>query len=128
MSAPEILCAPHPRGAEIARTIRSQIGIDAWLAVSARQPRWWTNSTGDVVFSFRFGSRYGLAKWIEITYTVADDYDVVAYKIRRNGLRQTITAPDQYAENGIETCEWDGVYFDDLPRLVRRANLLAELS
>jgi hypothetical protein len=125
----EIQTTPHPRGVEIAKTIKSQIGLDSWLAVSAREPRWWTSPTGDVVVAFRFGSAYGLAKWCEITYSVAsDDYDVLAYKIHRNGMKRTLSAPDTFAENGIEVCAWDGVYFDALPRLVRRANLIGELS
>ena len=125
----EIQCFPNPDAFSIASTIKNQIGLDAWLAVSGRDLRYWTNATGDIVFAFRFGSRYGLPKWIEITYQQAsDDYDVIAYKIRRNGVKATLTIPDAFNENGIERAEWDGVYFDALPRIVRRANLIGELS
>ena len=98
-----ITCTSHPRGNEIATTIKRQIGLDAWLAVSARNPRWWTNETGDVVFAFRFGSRYGLPKWCEITYqSVSDDYDLWAYKIHRNGCRR---APSPRS-SAMNRCGW----------------------
>ena len=52
----------------IAQTIKQQIGIDTWLAVSARNPQWFLNDDGDTVLRFRFGNRYGLPHFIEITY------------------------------------------------------------
>lgn len=108
-----------------ARTIRAQIGTDAWLAVSARQPKWWTDG-GDVVFAFRFGSRHGLPKWCEITYRKGrDDYDVTAYKIHRNGCKRVLSATD---EDGIERADWTGVYADRLGPLVREANTIGELG
>jgi hypothetical protein len=100
----------------IAATIRQQIGVDAWLAVSAREPKWWTDDQGRVVFAFRFGDRYGLPKWCEITYRPgSDDYSVKAYKIHRNGCKRTI---DQF----------DGVYADALGFLVRDINSEAEFA
>lgn len=119
---PDITCTPHPRGVEIAKTIRDQIGLDTWLAVSARNPRWWTDSTGDVVFAFRFGSRYGLARWIEIAYReVSDDYDLLAYKIHRNGCKRTFRFEG-------ESTEYEGVYAASLAPLIRSINQQADFQ
>jgi hypothetical protein len=101
---------------DIAETIRRQIGTDAWLAVSGRDSKFWANDDGDAVFCFRFGSRYGLANWCEITYKRgSDDYSIWAYKIRRNGKAQAIA-------------QYDNVYFDSLGFLIRDINQEAELS
>ena len=108
-----------------ARTIRAQIGTDTWLAVSARQPKWWTDG-GDVVFAFRFGSRYGLPKWCEITYRKGrDDYDVTAYRIHRNGCKRVLSITDEY---GLDQTDWTGVYADRLGSLVRQANTIGEFG
>jgi hypothetical protein len=122
-----IACTSHPQGREIAATIRRQIGTDAWLATSARDPRFWTNETGDVVFAFRFGSRYGLPKWCEITYRRAsDDYGVIAYKIHRNGCKKTLNQPDEIT--GTYWAEWNGIHADMLGTFIRIANQMGELS
>lgn len=119
----------HPRGAEIATTMKRQIGLDAWLAVSARNPRWWTNDDGNVVFAFRFGSRYGLAKWCEITYRPgSDDYAMTAYRIRRNGCKSVLSIPDEYEPSGRDTADWDGLYADSLGIFVRSANEIGEFA
>lgn len=125
----EIQCSPHPQGQQIASTIRRQIGTDVWLAVSARNPRWWTSPTGDVVFAFRFGSRYGLAKWCEITYqSSSDDYDLIAYKVHRNGVKSTLSLPSEYEADGVERAEYEGLYADTLPTFVRSVNLMGEFA
>jgi hypothetical protein len=107
---PELRCTDHPCGRGIADAIKMQIGTDAWLAVSARNPRWWTNSNGDVVFAFRYGNRYGCPCWCEITYQDAsDDYDVRTIKVRRNGHVDVLS-------------EQDGVYASSLGEVIREAN------
>ena len=114
---------------EVASTIKRQIGIDAWLAVSARDPRYYSTDDGTVTFSFRFGSRYGLAKWCEITYKRgADTYDMVAYKVHRNGVKKTLSIASKYEPDGVESASYSNVYFDMLPSLVRQANTIGELS
>jgi hypothetical protein len=81
------------------------------------------------VFAFRFGNRYGLAKWIEITYKRgADLYDIVAYKIHRNGVKKTLRVASEYELDGYEYTSYEGVYADNLPSLVRQINLIGELS
>jgi hypothetical protein len=112
---------------EIASTIRKQIGTDAWFAVSGRDAKWWTNDKNEVVFAFRFGSSYGLQKWCEITYRAgSDDYAIKAYKIHRNGSKRILSIGDGWG--GIETAEWDGVYWESLGAWVRQANQLGELA
>jgi len=113
----------------IAQTITKQIGSNVWFAVSARDPKWWTKDTGDVVVAFRFGSRYGLPKWCEITYKQGiDTYDVSAYKIHRNGAKRMFTLADKSAMDGLERSGWEGIYADRLAEVVRRANLMGELA
>ena len=114
---------------DIAATIRDQIGLDAWLAVSGRTPRYWRLDNGDVTFAFRFGGAYGLAKWCEITYkTGADLYDIVAYKIHRNGAKSTLRIASEYEVDGFEYTQYEGVYADSLSSIVREINTIAELS
>lgn len=123
--------ATQPRDAsQIAATIRQQIGLDAWLAVSARQHRWWLNGrTGFVTFTFRFGSRHGLPKWIDIAYNRATDlYDVQGYKIHRNGCARVFKLPSDFDPDGYEYTDYKGVYADSLPDLVREINRLAEIA
>jgi hypothetical protein len=111
----------------IAATIRQQIGTDAWLAVSARDPKWWTSDSGDIVLAFRFGSRYGLPKWCEITYRSGrDSYDIGAYKIHRNGCKKTLSVPDEIT--GTYYADWTDIYADNLGSFVRIANTMAEIS
>lgn len=99
----------------IAQTIQRQIGTDAWLAVSARNASYCETPEGTQL-RFRFGDRYGLAKWCEITYKRgSDDYAIAAYKIRRNGKREALAF-------------YEGVYADSLGFLIRDINLEAELS
>lgn len=94
----------------IAQTIKQQIGIDTWLAVSARNPQWFLNDDGDTVLRFRFGNRYGLPHFIEITYRPGRDlYDLKGYKIHRNRCR---TVLDDYTD----------VYADSLGFLIRDIN------
>lgn len=89
----------------IAQTIIEQIGTDAWLAVSARNPI----DHGDKI-TFRFGSRYGLPHYIEITYRHAsDDYSIVGYRVHRNGCKRVIA-------------EYDGITWESLGWLVRDIN------
>lgn len=111
----------------VAAIIRSQIGTDAWLAVSGRNAKWWTNDKNDVVFAFRFGSSYGLQKWCEITYRAStDDYAITAYKIHRNGCKKVLSIGDGFG--GRDTAEWDGVYWESLGTWVRQANLIGEIA
>ena len=114
---------------EVASTIKRQIGIDAWLAVSARDPRYYSTDDGTVTFSFRFGSRYGLAKWCEISYNRGTDlYDIVAYKVLRNGVKKTLRVASEYEMDGYEYTSYSGIYADSLPSLLRRINVIGELS
>lgn len=114
---------------QIASTIRDQIGLDSWLAVSARTPRYWSTEDGNVTFSFRFGNRYGLAKWCDITYKPGTDlYDIVAYKIHRNGVKKTLRIASEYELDGYEYTSYEGVYADNLPSLVRQINTIGWLS
>lgn len=95
----------------IAQTIRQQIGTDTWLAVSARD----AVDHGDKI-TFRFGNRYGLPNYIEITYRRAtDDYSVKAWRVHRNGCIKVLA-------------ECDRVYFDLLGWLVRDINNEAEFA
>lgn len=113
----------------IATTIKQQIGTDAWLAVSAREAKFWTADNGTTTLAFRFGDRYGLPKWCEITYRPgSDDYSIHAYKIHRNGCRKTLRIASEYEPSGYEYAEYEGVYADSLGMLVRYANQIAELS
>jgi hypothetical protein len=115
--------------ATVAITIRQQIGADSWLAVSGRDPRYWTSDNGEVTFAFRFGSTYGLPRWCEITYKRgSDDYTIHAYKIHRNGVRKTLSVPSDYEPDGREYTTYEGVYADRLPSLVRYINTIGELS
>lgn len=95
----------------IAQTIRQQIGTDTWLAVSARD----AVDHGDKI-TFRFGNRYGLPHYIEITYRRStDDYSVKAWRVHRNGCIKVLA-------------EYDRVYFDLLGWLVRDINNEAEFA
>lgn len=115
--------------AMVAYIIKQQIGIDAWLAVSARDPRYWSTEDGAVTFTFRFGSRYGLQRWAQITYQPGKDlYDVCAYKIHRNGVKKTLRVPSAYEPDGYEYTEYEGVYADRLDSLVRHINRIAEVT
>lgn len=116
-------------GSQIAATIRQQIGLDSWLAVIAREPRWWQNSeTGYITFTFRFGSRHGLSKWIDVAYNRATDlYDVKAYKLHRNGCKSTLKIPSEFEPDGYEYFEYEGIYAESLPDLVREINRLGEI-
>lgn len=112
---------------EVASTILTQIGTGAWLAVSGRDAKWCVNDKDEVVFAFRFGSSYGLQKWCEITYRAgSDDYAIKAYKIHRNGSKRVLSIGD--GSGGIDTAEWDGVYWESLGTWVRQANQLGELA
>ena len=115
---------------QIAATIRDQIGLNAWLAVSARQARWWINGqTGHVTFTFRFGSRHGLSKWVDIAYNRGTDlYDVKGYKVHRNGCHSVFKLPSEFEFDGYEYTEYEGVYADSLPDIVREINRLAEIA
>jgi hypothetical protein len=86
---------------DTATTIKKQIGIDTWLAVSARSAQFFALDNGDTVFKFRFGSRYGLGHWVEVTYRSArDTYDLSAYKVHRNGCKSVFgTYTDVYADS-----------------------------
>ena len=87
-----------------------------WLAVSARNPRWWTDDNGDVVFAFRFGNCYGLPHWCEITYqSASDDYDVYCYKVHRDGCKRALQSEDGMAD-------WNGVYASSLGSIIREVN------
>jgi hypothetical protein len=113
----------------VALTIKKQIGTDAWLAVSGRNERYWTTDDGNVTFAFRFGNAYGLPKWCEITYkTGADLYDIVAYKIHRNGVKKTLRIASEFELDGYEYTSYEGVYGDSLPALVRDINTIGWLS
>lgn len=112
--------------ADIASTIKAQIGTDNWLAVSARAPKFWTDDAGNVVFAFRFGSRHGLAKYVQITYRDrTDDYAIQAFKVRRNGLRETFKVVNDW---GVEYTESDGIYADQIGWIVRYYNTIAEFA
>jgi len=114
---------------QIAQTIHEQIGLDTWLAVSGRDRRAYIDEDGNVVNQFRFGSRYGLPKYIDITYKRGrDDYNVHGYKIHRNRVVSTFSHASEYELDGKEYAIYDGVYADQLPELVRRINVLSELS
>lgn len=114
---------------QVAQTIRAQIGPNVWLAVSAREARVWTTDDGAVTLAFRFGSRYGLAKWCEITYRPGKDlYDICAYKIHRNGVKSTFRIASEYELDGYEYTEYSDVYADSLANLVRQINTIAEVS
>lgn len=117
-------------GSQIAATIRQQIGLDAWLAVSAREPRWWQSSeTGNITFTFRFGSRHGLSKWIDVAYNRGTDlYDVKGYKLHRNGCRAVLKLPSEFELSGYEYTEYEGIYADSLPDIVREINRIAEIA
>lgn len=113
----------------VAITIKDQIGTDTWLAVSAREGKWWTDDNGDVIFAFRFGGRYGLAKWCEITYRRgSDDYAVTAYKIHRNGCKVTLKIADRYEYSGYDTANYYGVHAGLLSFTVRHFNQMGELA
>lgn len=100
----------------VAATIRQQIGTDTWLAVSARKPKYRLDGNNNTVFSFRFGSRYGLQCWIDVTYErVTDDYRIFAYRFKRNGCKQVIA-------------NYEGVYADSLAFLIRDINTEEEYS
>lgn len=97
-------------GIMVAQTISKQVGSDAWFATSAREPRWWTKDNGDTVWAVRFGNRYGLQNWFEVTYRRStDDYAVSAYKLKRNGTK-------------VSLLRYEGVYWDRLGDLLREAN------
>lgn len=114
---------------QIAQTIHEQIGLDTWLAVSGRDRRAYIDEDGNVVNQFRFGSRYGLPKYIDITYKRgSDDYNVHGYKIHRNKAVTTFSHASEYEIDGREYANYDGVYAESLPSLVRWINQLAELS
>ena len=113
---------------QIAQTIHEQIGLDTWLAVGGRDRRVHIDEDGNVVNQFRFGSRYGLPKYIDITYKRGrDDYHVHGYKIHRNKAVSTFIHASEHID-GKEFTKYDGVYADQLPDLVRLINQLAELS
>lgn len=115
------------RAEGIADMIRRQIGTDVWLAVSARDPRYWTTDAGNTVLAFRFGSRYGLPKWCEITYRPGpDDYAMTAYRIRRNGVKSVLSIPDEYG--GRDVADYRSVYADMVGAWVRHFNLMGELA
>ena len=107
----------------VARTIKSQIGIDTWLAVSARETFYTSHANGDVTLTFRFGSRYGLPQYCEITYvTASDDYEIYAYRVHRNGSKRAIKL-------GLnDEAHLTGIYADSLGWLIRDINQEAELS
>lgn len=109
--------------ADVAQTIKNQIGTDTWLAISAREARYTGHPNGDVTLTFRFGSRYGLPQYCEITYvTASDDYEIYAYKVRRNGNEKALTL-------GLnDEAHLTGIYADSLGWLIRDINQEAELS
>jgi len=114
---------------QIAQTIHEQIGLDTWLAVGGRDRRVHIDEDGNVVNQFRFGSRYGLPKYIDITYKRGrDDYNVHGYKIHRNGVKKTLRVASEYEMDGYEYTSYSGVYADSLPSLVRQINVVSELS
>lgn len=113
---------------QIAQTIHEQIGLDTWLAVGGRDRRAYIDEDGNVVNQFRFGSRYGLPKYIDITYKRGrDDYHVHGYKIHRNKAVSTFIHASEHID-GKEFTNYDGVYADQLPDLVRVINVVSELS
>lgn len=113
---------------QVASTIKQQIGLDVWLAVSARNARYWETEQGNVTFAFRFGSSYGLAKWCEITYKRgADAYDIVAYKVHRNGVKKTLSIASEYEIDGYEYTSYSDVYFESLGNIVREINRIGEI-
>lgn len=100
---------------QVAKEIRRQIGVESWLAVSAREPQFFLNPEGQPAIRFRFGSRYGLKRYMEIAYRRGtDDYSLWAYKIRRNG--------------DVETIREFGLYCDGLPYFVREINQQEEAA
>lgn len=100
----------------IAATIRQQIGTDTWLAISARNPSYRLDGNNNTVFTFRFGSRYGLQRWIDVTYErVTDDYRIFAYRIKRNGTQRIVA-------------NYEGVYADSLAFLIRDINTEEEYA
>ena len=113
---------------QIAETIHRQIGLDAYRAVSGRDRRAYIDEDGNVVNQFRFGSQYGLRKYIDITYKRGrDEYNVHGYKVHRNRAVSTFIHASEHID-GKEFTKYDGVYADQLPDLVRLINQLAELS
>lgn len=95
----------------IAQTIIEQIGTDAWLAVSAREI---TPLESGV--TFRFGNRYGLKRFITVTYRPAsDDYEILAIRIQRNGTVKQIA-------------QYEGITFESLAWLIRDINAEAEIT
>ena len=114
---------------QIAETIFRQIGLDAYRAVSGRDRRAYIDEDGNVVHQFRFGSSYGLPKYIDITYKRGrDDYHVHGYKIHRNKAVSTLSVPSDYPLHDKEDAIYDGVYADRLPYIVRRINAIADVS
>jgi len=113
---------------QIAETIHRQIGLDAYRAVSGRDRRAYIDEDGNVVNQFRFGSQYGLRKYIDITYKRGrDDYNVHGYKVHRNRAVSTFIHASEHID-GKEFTKYDGVYADQLPNLVRLINVVSELS
>jgi hypothetical protein len=96
----------------IAQTIRQQIGTDTWLAISAREATYY----GKTCLKFRFGSRYGLPKWIQVTYNPGrDDYTILAWQVHRNRCVKDLA-------------RYEGVYADSLGWLIRDINLEVEMA
>ncbi len=95
----------------IAQTILEQIGTDALLAVSAREI---TPLESGV--AFQFGNRYGLKRYITVTYRPAsDDYEILATRIQRNGTVKQIA-------------QYEGITWESLGWLVRDINNEAEIT
>jgi hypothetical protein len=93
---------------QIAQTIRTQIGTDALLAISARDFRWITKG-----LAFRFGSRYGNSTLASITLDPSDTYSVTVTKTPTRGRNAYIPQVVYQVE---------GIYFDQLPELMRTVN------
>jgi len=93
----------------VAKTIRQQITLDAWLAVSARHPE---NDSGDLVF--RFGRAGGNKRHIRVHLNALDLYDVTATstQVRSGPNWMKVTDVARYVN----------VYADTLAELVRSIN------
>lgn len=96
------------RSIQIANTIRTQIGTDAWWAVSGREPVAVANGLG-----FRFGSSHGNPLHMLVTLEPSDTYKVVATRTPRRGVN---------AYKPQTVAEFDDIYAMDLPAVVRSIN------
>lgn len=88
------------RGGIIAMTVKTQIGFDVWLAVSARDATFRADGT----LEFQYGPQGGRRRVMEITLEPSDTYTVRAYSIPMRGKHRWVPelvykATDVYADS-----------------------------